>query len=147
MNLNQLTIPSTDLVRSSEFYRQLGLTLIVDAIPRYARFECPGGSTMSLHRAERVDPESGFVIYFECTDLDDKVEELREAGVEFESGPRDDGGIGGKRACEIPTGTWCVSSTEVRTDDIPHGASTACAVLAAYKSLGRVLAQREMLTA
>ncbi len=90
MNLNQLTIPSTDLVRSSEFYRQLGLTLIVDAIPRYARFECPGGSTMSLHRAERVDPESGFVIYFECTDLDVKVEELREAGVEFESGPRDE---------------------------------------------------------
>ena len=90
MNLNQVTIPSTDLARSSEFYRQLGLTQIVDAIPRYARFECPGGSTLSLHRVERVDPESGFVIYFEDVNLDEWIDDLRQQGVEFESGPRDE---------------------------------------------------------
>ena len=90
MNLNQVTIPSTDLARSSKFYGQLGLTWIVDAIPRYARFECPGGSTLSLHHVERVDPESGIVIYFECTNLDERVDELKQQGVEFESGPRDE---------------------------------------------------------
>ena len=90
MNMNQVTIPSTDLARSSEFYRHLGLTQIVDSIPRYARFECPGGSTLSLHRVDRVDPETGFVIYFECANLDEKVDELSQQGVEFESGPRDE---------------------------------------------------------
>ena len=33
-------------------------------------------------------------------------------------------GHGGKRACEIQTGTWYVSSMEARTDGIPRGAST-----------------------
>ena len=45
MRLNQLTLPSIDMARSSEFYQKLGLVLIVDSIPRYARFECPDGGT------------------------------------------------------------------------------------------------------
>jgi catechol 2,3-dioxygenase-like lactoylglutathione lyase family enzyme len=44
MNLNQVTAPSTDVARSIEFYRRLGLRLIVDALPDYARFDCPGGA-------------------------------------------------------------------------------------------------------
>lgn len=43
MDLNQVTIPSNDVNRSVDFYRTLGLQLIVDSIPRYARFECPDG--------------------------------------------------------------------------------------------------------
>jgi catechol 2,3-dioxygenase-like lactoylglutathione lyase family enzyme len=90
MNLNQITIPSTDLARSSAFYETLGLTRIVDSIPRYARFECPDGeTTMSLHRVDRVDPDSGFTVYFECDDLDGTVERLAAAGLAFESGPED----------------------------------------------------------
>ena len=49
MNLNQVTLPARDYAASVAFYRQLGLTQIVDAPPRYARFECEGGATLSIH--------------------------------------------------------------------------------------------------
>jgi len=51
MNLNQVTLHSSDIARSIEFYRRLGLKLIVEALPRYARFECPDGdSTFSVEK-------------------------------------------------------------------------------------------------
>jgi catechol 2,3-dioxygenase-like lactoylglutathione lyase family enzyme len=90
VNQNQITIPATDLARSAAFYERLGLVRIVDSIPLYARFECPdGGATLSLHHVDRVDPESGFTIYFECHDLDGEVARLESQGVRFESGPLD----------------------------------------------------------
>ena len=90
MNLNQITIPSTDLVRSAAFYESLGLVRIVDSIPRYARFECPdGGATLSIHQVERVDLGSGFTVYFECDELDREIAGLEAEGVRFESGPQD----------------------------------------------------------
>ncbi|MEM8930385.1 MAG: VOC family protein [Acidobacteriota bacterium] len=90
MNLNQLTIPATDLARSVAFYQTLGLIWIVDALPRYARFECPdGGATFSLHHADKVDPDSGFTIYFELPSLDEEVARLEAAGLVFESPPTD----------------------------------------------------------
>ncbi|WP_317041912.1 VOC family protein [Winogradskyella sp. PC-19] len=45
MNLNQVTIPSLDVEKATEFYKTLGLTLIVEALPRYVRFECPNGDS------------------------------------------------------------------------------------------------------
>ena len=55
MNLNQVTVPSLDLCRSVLFYQKLGLRLIVDALPHYARFECPtGDATFSIHRVEEL---------------------------------------------------------------------------------------------
>lgn len=90
MDLNQLTLPASDLERSVAFYRTLGLRLIVDSIPRYARFECPSGtSTLSLHHVATARPAEGLTIYFECEDLDARVERLRALGVSFESGPED----------------------------------------------------------
>lgn len=83
-------MPSTDLVRSAGFYRSLGLKLIVDSIPRYARFECPDGtSTLSLHRVDSILSGNGIVLYFECDDLDDRVNALKAAGLIFDSGPQD----------------------------------------------------------
>jgi predicted enzyme related to lactoylglutathione lyase len=38
-----------------------------------------------VHFVESVPQNSGVVIYFECDDLDAKVEELREKGIEFEA--------------------------------------------------------------
>jgi catechol 2,3-dioxygenase-like lactoylglutathione lyase family enzyme len=35
MNLNQVTLPALDVAPAVAFYRQLGLRLIVDALPRY----------------------------------------------------------------------------------------------------------------
>lgn len=90
MNLNQVTLFSTDLNMSVAFYQQLGLQLIVDALPRYARFLCPdGSSTFSLHHSETLPKEEGAWIYFECADLDLKIVTLIEAGIVIEEMPED----------------------------------------------------------
>ena len=65
MNLNQITIPSLDVTTATEFYKKLGLILIVDALPRYVRFECPNGdSTFSIHKVEELFDGEGIVVYF-----------------------------------------------------------------------------------
>lgn len=89
MNLNQVTLPCTDVERGVAFYRQLGLTLIVLNLPGYARFECPsGGSTLSLHLTE-APHDPGVVIYFECPNLDATVDRLKAAGVQIEAEAQD----------------------------------------------------------
>lgn len=89
MNLNQVTIPVSDMEVSISFYRQLGLQLIVDSRPRYARFVCPdGNSTFSLHQAGTVTG-GGVWIYFECNALNETVAHLADAGITFESMPED----------------------------------------------------------
>lgn len=94
MHLNQVTLPCHDYAKSVEFYQQLGLTLIVDSPPRYARFESAdgGGATLSLHAEEDNSPRGG-VIYFDhetAEMLDVHVEELVAKGLEFLSTPRDE---------------------------------------------------------
>lgn len=90
MNLNQITVPSIDLTKSIPFYEKLGLKLIVQSIPHYARFECPdGNSTFSIHQTNVLPKGEGIYIYFECEDLDDYVEKLKERGIHFEQEPMD----------------------------------------------------------
>jgi len=90
MNLNQVTIFSERPVETVEFFEKLGLRLIVDSLPRYARLECPDGeSTLSVNIAENVMPNENIVLYFECEDLDTKVAELRSLGLEFDMDPTD----------------------------------------------------------
>lgn len=91
MNLNQVTLPVTDFDRSVAFYRNMGFTLIVHSPPRYARFECPDGdTTFSLHRVDHPAANTGVVVYFECPDLDAKVNDLVAAGFEFTRLPADE---------------------------------------------------------
>ena len=90
MNLNQVTVPSRDLSVSVPFYQTLGLKLIVDALPRYARFECPDGdSSFSLHAVEELPSGEGIYVYFECEDLDERVAALVKAGIQFDEPPED----------------------------------------------------------
>ncbi|MGB3852399.1 MAG: VOC family protein [Tunicatimonas sp.] len=90
MNLNQVTVPSLDLTKSVPFYEKLGLKLIVRSLPHYARFACPDGdSTFSIHQTEELPKGDGVYIYFECTNLDERVGVLTEAGIEFEEMPND----------------------------------------------------------
>ena len=89
MEINQVTLPCHDYDASLEFYRKLGLRLIVDSPPRYARFETDAGSTLSIHATERTDPASTAVIYFEVADVDAVVESLEAAGLGVDSGPVD----------------------------------------------------------
>jgi catechol 2,3-dioxygenase-like lactoylglutathione lyase family enzyme len=69
MNLNQVTVASTDVRRSIDFYRSLGLVLMVEDLPSYARFECPeGDATFSVHQTGQPPVSPGVVVYFECDD-------------------------------------------------------------------------------
>lgn len=90
MNLNQITVPSVDLTKSIPFYEQLGLQLIVKALPHYARFECPDGeSTFSIHQVEALPKGDGIYVYFECKNLDETVAALVAKGFEFDELPND----------------------------------------------------------
>ena len=86
--LNQVTVTGTNYERSIAFYKAIGLKQIVDNPPDYARFETAGGVTFSI----QIDPEEKIVattaVYFECDDLDERVEQLARSGIPFEHGPR-----------------------------------------------------------
>jgi len=84
MNLNQVTIPSLDVEKATEFYKTLGLNLIVDALPRYVRFECPDGeATFSIHKVEKLAQIEGITIYFEVENIEETVKDLKQKGITF----------------------------------------------------------------
>ena len=86
MNLNQVTLPAVDVAAAAAFYQRLGFRLIVDALPRYVRFECPEGDcTLSLEQVLERGTESGPVVFFECQRLDETVGRLRVAGIQFDT--------------------------------------------------------------
>lgn len=90
MNLNQVTIFSEKPVETVEFFEKLGLKRIVDSLPRYARLECPDGdATLSVNIAENVTVTNNVVLYFECDDLDERVMQLKAAGLTFDQDPTD----------------------------------------------------------
>jgi catechol 2,3-dioxygenase-like lactoylglutathione lyase family enzyme len=92
VRLNHVTLSVSDLDRSVEFYRLLGLTQLV-AGDGYARFVCPeGDSTLSLEsRGGAVRAERGAIsIHFESERLDQLVAELEAKGIEFEQQPTDE---------------------------------------------------------
>jgi catechol 2,3-dioxygenase-like lactoylglutathione lyase family enzyme len=90
MNLNQVTVYTAKISESIEFYKKLGLQIIVDSAPRYVRFACPDGdATVSLHETENISDCTNIVLYFECEDLDAKVAELKNLGLRFEQEPID----------------------------------------------------------
>jgi predicted enzyme related to lactoylglutathione lyase len=90
VNLNQVTLPAADISASVAFYERMGFTLIVSS-PHYARFECPEGeSTFSVHLAERLCPDTGVVVYFECAELDQQVARLEALGFHFSRQPTDE---------------------------------------------------------
>lgn len=88
MNLNQVTLPVTQMSDAVRFYQTLGFELIVDT-PHYARFACPeGDSTFSLSLEENA--VNGATIYFEHARLDNWVADLQEKGVIFSQLPTDE---------------------------------------------------------
>ncbi|NND12123.1 MAG: VOC family protein [Flavobacteriaceae bacterium] len=90
MNLNQVTVPSINVADSITFYQKLGLSLIVKALPHYARFEArEGNSTLSIHEVDEIDNGEGIILYFEREDLDNYVEKLINKGIEFDELPED----------------------------------------------------------
>lgn len=104
MNLNQVTLPALDIEKSSSFYRGMGFTQIV-AAPHYARFECPDGdATFSIHKMEVIHGNTGVVVYFECADLDERVNQLQAGGYAFSSLPTDEPWLWREARLEDPAG-------------------------------------------
>lgn len=104
MNLNQVTLPTTDIQLSAAFYRGMGFTQIVSS-PHYARFECPEGeATFSVHLTDDPVPDTGVVVYFECTKLDDKVTQLQAKGFEFLKLPTDERWLWREARLKDPSG-------------------------------------------
>lgn len=88
MNLNQVTIPVTNMPKSIKFYQDLGLIQIVDT-PHYARFSCPEGeASFSLSLTEH-DSTNSTVVYFEHKKLDAYVQKLQNKGFKFSQLPTD----------------------------------------------------------
>ncbi|OJJ21223.1 bleomycin resistance protein [marine bacterium AO1-C] len=89
MNLNQITVSTQDISQSVAFYKTLGLELIVDS-PHYARFLVPEGkATFSVSLTKEPIQSGGTTVYFECENLDAKVEELVAKGLDFTELPTD----------------------------------------------------------
>ena len=90
MRLNHVTLIVTDLDRSMSFYNMLGLTPIVHAPPRYARFIFPqGDETLSLEVTGEPSAHPRVQLYFECSQLDEFVAALKRKGVAFVQDPTD----------------------------------------------------------
>ena len=90
MRLNQITIPSLDVEKSVEFYKKFGLLLIVEALPRYVRFELPDGeATLSIHLVDALPKGNGVIVYFEEENLDELVKNLQTKGISFTLLPTD----------------------------------------------------------
>jgi hydroxymethylpyrimidine/phosphomethylpyrimidine kinase len=87
--LNQVTLPASEYDASTGFYRELGLTQIVAAPPRYARFEVAGGMTLSIEVSNPADPPGRSEHFFQCADLDGTVRRLESAGIRFHAAPED----------------------------------------------------------
>jgi hydroxymethylpyrimidine/phosphomethylpyrimidine kinase len=87
--LNHVTLPAGDYEASCSFYRLLGCRQIVAAPPRYARFEAPGGMTLSIELRDPADAPSTSEYFFQCADVDAEVERLTGLGVRFDARPVD----------------------------------------------------------
>ena len=91
--LNQMTLPAIDYAASTAFYKQMGLTQIVDSpgaegIGGYARFEAANGVTLSIHVGGGA--AGGATAYLESGALDAWVAYLARRGVRFDQMPKDE---------------------------------------------------------
>ena len=104
MNLNQVTVPALNVASSVDFYRLLGLELIVSSL-QYARFQCPDGeSSFSVHLVGEIPIQSQTVVYFEVEALDDRVKELQREGLVFAQEPKDEPWLWREARIADPTG-------------------------------------------
>lgn len=88
MELNQVTLPVSNMDDAVQFYLLLGFTQIVNT-PHYARFSCPKGNATFSLSLESDHFENRAVIYFEHEHLDEFCSILSQKGVQFEQQPRE----------------------------------------------------------
>ena len=103
MDLNQVTLPVTDMNSATAFYRKMGFLQIVKT-PHYARFECPQGNASFSLSLEESACSNGSTIYFEHEQLDELVEALKNKGLEFDQDPKDMGYLWREAILHDPAG-------------------------------------------
>ena len=122
MNLNQVTLPATNVERSADFYRALGFTQIVTNLPSYARFECPDGeATFSLHRVASVAPDSGWWCISNARTLTQPARPWPSAESSSIRRQPIRAGYGAKPICAIRTAIGFACTMRERTDGIRRG--------------------------
>jgi len=90
MNLNQITLPVLNVERAIDFYTNIGLQLIVHTHDGYARLYCEeGGSTLSVHKVDKLPFGERIKIYFERDDLDEYVNKLVKNKIVIDMMPKD----------------------------------------------------------
>lgn len=103
MMLNHVTLPAHDYAASLAFYTALGLTQIVAAPPRYARFEMDGGATLSFEVTDGGRAGAA-EIYLHCDDVDAAHAAAAARGVQFDFAPRDETYLWRRAGVTDPTG-------------------------------------------
>lgn len=86
MELNQITLPVSNMEEAVQFYLTLGFTQIVDT-PHYSRFSCPQGHATFSLSLESDAFHNHAVIYFEHQNLDALYQALENKGIAFEQPP------------------------------------------------------------
>jgi len=109
MNLNQITIPSVNVPISIEFYKKLGLQLIVHTHDAYARFECPvGDATFSIHQVDQLTENHGVRVYFEVINVAETVSNLKKNGIVFDQMPIDQSWLWTEAKLKDPDGNQII---------------------------------------
>jgi catechol 2,3-dioxygenase-like lactoylglutathione lyase family enzyme len=86
--IGQIAMPVKDLPRAIEFYRdRLGITLLFQAPPALAFFQCGSIRLMVEVPADKEFQHPGSPLYFVVDDIDAAYAELRGRGVVFRGGP------------------------------------------------------------
>ncbi|WP_415404767.1 VOC family protein [Tateyamaria sp. SN3-11] len=86
MRMNQITLTVRDYASAVEFYTRLGLLQIVATDHGYARFETETGETLSISTDPDAAP-SKTTVYFEVSDVAQKVTDLRAKGLDVDAPP------------------------------------------------------------
>lgn len=89
MSFNHVTIGCNDFAATSDFYRLIGLSQIVNnTANRYARFEAANAATLSIHGTDITGGSS--IIYLEHPAIDEYCSSLAAQGVIFDHMPRNE---------------------------------------------------------
>ena len=87
--IGQIAIAVSDLANAVSFYRDvLGLTLLFEAPPGLAFFDCGGVRLMVTTQQGDAKDHTTSVIYYKVDDIQFAAAELKSRGVEFEREPQ-----------------------------------------------------------
>ena len=88
MKIGQISMNAHDLPRAGAFYRDaLGLTLLFEAPPKMAFFDCGGIRLMLGVPEEKEFDHPGSVLYFKVDDIRATHAAFQEKGVSFRTEP------------------------------------------------------------